>query len=74
MQQSQAGRLSPFVPFNYNGIPLTARALRAVRNAEIRAERPHTSTRLLALRWKTTERNIRIICGELVDERQGGLF
>jgi len=24
MQQSQHGRLSPFVPFNYNGIPLTA--------------------------------------------------
>ncbi len=55
-------------------IPLAARALRAVRNAQIRAERPHTSTRLLALKWRTTERNIRIICGEMADERQGGLF
>ncbi|HEU0283270.1 MAG TPA: hypothetical protein VFQ99_05760 [Gallionella sp.] len=55
-------------------IPLALRALKAVRNAQIRAERPHSSLRLMALRYRTTERNIRLICGELVDDRQDRLF
>lgn len=55
-------------------IPLAWRAIKAVRNAQIRAGRPHTSVRLLALEWGTTERNIRLICGEIEDDRQSGLF
>lgn len=55
-------------------IPLALRAMKAVRNAQIRARRPHSSLRLLALEFRTTERNIRIICGEMVDDRQQGLF
>lgn len=55
-------------------IPLALRALKAVRNAQIRAERPHSSLRLMALKYRTTERNIRLICGEVEDDRQVGLF
>ncbi len=55
-------------------IPKAERALRAVRDNEIRAKRPHTSVRLLALEYRLTERQIRTICGELEDDRQVGLF
>lgn len=55
-------------------IPLAMRALKAVRNAQIRAERQNESERVLARRYKTTERNIRLICGERVDDRQTALF
>lgn len=55
-------------------IPKAERALRAVRDTEIRNKRPHTSVRLLALEHHLTERNIRYICGELEDDRQVGLF
>lgn len=55
-------------------IPKAERALRAVRDAEIRAKRPHTSVRLLALENRLTERQIRTICGEVEDDRQVGLF
>lgn len=55
-------------------IPLAMRALKAVRNAQIRAQRPHTSASRLAREHHTTERNIRLICGEIVDDRQVGLF
>lgn len=55
-------------------IPLAMRAMKAVRNAQIRAERPHTSASRLARKHFTSERNIRLICGEIADDRQGGLF
>lgn len=55
-------------------IPKAERALRAVRDAEIRAKRPTTSVRLLAMEYRLTERQIRTICGEMVDDRQVGLF
>ena len=55
-------------------IPKAERALRAVRDAAIRAKRPHTSVRLLALEHRLTERHIRAICGEVEDDRQVGLF
>lgn len=55
-------------------IPLALRALKAVRNSQIRAERQSESERVLARRYKTTERNIRLICGEMVDDRQTALF
>lgn len=55
-------------------IPLAMRALKAVRNAQIRAERKNESERVLARRYQTTERNIRLICGERVDDRQTALF
>lgn len=55
-------------------IPLALRAIKAVRNQQIRARRPHTSARLLALEWRTTERNIRLICGEIEDDSQTALF
>lgn len=64
---------------NYGGephmdIPLALRQMRAVRNAEIRAKRQHTSSSKLARDYRTTERNIRLICGEQEDDRQVGLF
>lgn len=64
---------------NYGGeehfdIPLALRALKAVRNTEIRAKRPYTSASKLALEYRTTERNIRLICGEITDDRQDNLF
>lgn len=55
-------------------IPKAERALRAVRDAEIRAKRPHTSVRLLALDYRLTERQIRTICGEMEDASQAQLF
>ena len=55
-------------------IPLALASVRAVRNAEIRAARPHTSVSKLAREHRTTERNIRMICGEVEDDRQVGLF
>ena len=55
-------------------IPKAERALRAVRDADIRAKRPHTSVRLLALENRLCERTIRTICGEVEDDRQVGLF
>lgn len=55
-------------------IPFGERALKAVRKAQIRAKRPYTSARLLALEYRTSERNIRLICGEVVDDRQVSLF
>lgn len=55
-------------------IPKAERALRAVRNAGIRAKRPDTSVRLLALEYHLTERQILTICGETADDKQGGLF
>lgn len=55
-------------------IPLAMRALKAVRNAQIRAQRPHISASRLAREYRTTERNIRLICGEVEDDRQVGLF
>lgn len=55
-------------------IPKAERALRAVRDAEIRAKRLCSSVRLLALEYRLTERQIRTICGEMEDDRQVGLF
>lgn len=59
-------------------IPKAERALRAVRDAEIRAARTartgRMSVRELALKYGLTERNIRYILGEMEDDRQVGLF
>lgn len=55
-------------------IPLALRSVRAVRNAEIRVKRAYTSASSLAREYHTTERNIRLICGEIEDDRQDGLF
>ncbi len=55
-------------------IPLAVKSIRAVRNAEIKSKRPHTSVSSLAREYHTTERNIRLICGEMEDDRQVGLF
>lgn len=55
-------------------IPLALASVRAVRNAEIRAKRQHASERTLAREYHTTERNIRLICGRVEDDRQAGLF
>ena len=55
-------------------IPKAERALRAVRDNEIRTRRLHTSVRLVALEYHLTERQIRTICGEMEDDRQVGLF
>lgn len=55
-------------------IPLALASVRAVRNAEIRAKRRHASERTLAREYRTTERNIRLICGKVEDDRQCGLF
>lgn len=65
-------------------IPKAERALRAVRDEEIRAKRkqflnkPQSgvegSVRYLALEYRLTERHIRTICGELEDDKQVGLF
>lgn len=55
-------------------IPKAERALRAVRDADIRNRRLHTSVRQLALEYHLTERQIRTICGEMEDDRQVGLF
>lgn len=55
-------------------IPKAERALRAVRNAEIRAKRLNTSLRQLALQYRLTERQILTICGEVVDDRQNSFF
>lgn len=55
-------------------IPLALRALKAVRNADIRAKRGHMSVSQLAREYRTTERHIRIICNKLVDDRQTALF
>ncbi len=55
-------------------IPLALASVRAVRNAEIKAKRQHASERTLAREYHTTERNIRLICGKVEDDRQVGLF
>ena len=56
-------------------IPKAERAMRAVRDARIRAQRPGTSVRALALEHRLTERQIRTICGELgEDDNQVDLF
>jgi len=55
-------------------IPLALASVRAVRNAEIRAARPHKSASHLAREYRTTERNIRLICGEIKDDKQVALF
>lgn len=55
-------------------IPLAMKSVRAVRNAEIKRKRPYTSVSNLARENHTTERNIRLICGEVEDDRQSGLF
>ena len=55
-------------------IPKAERALRAVRDAEICRQRLNTSVRLLALEYRLTERQIRTICGEMVDDRQQTIF
>lgn len=55
-------------------IPLALKSVRAVRNAEIRAKRPTTSASSLAREYGTTERNIRLICGEIEDDRQNSFF
>jgi Mor family transcriptional regulator len=58
----------------HQDIPLALAATRAVRNAEMRRKRKHASASQLAREYNTTERNIRMICGEVTDDRQGGLF
>lgn len=55
-------------------LPKAERALRAVRDAEIRNKRLHTSVRVVALEYRLCERTIRLICGEMEDDRQSGLF
>lgn len=55
-------------------IPLALAAMRAVRNADIRARRETMSVSQLAGEYRTTERSIRKICNEIEDDRQGGLF
>lgn len=55
-------------------IPLALASVRAVRDADIRAKREHTSERALAREYRTTERNIRMICSKVKDDRQVSLF
>ena len=56
-------------------LPKAERALRAVRDAEIRRRRiKGESVRNLALEYGLTERQIYAICEELVDDRQVSLF
>ena len=59
-------------------IPKGELALKAVRNAKIRSLRAEgLSIRNLSLNpefGRLTERTIRAICGEMEDDRQGGLF
>lgn len=56
-------------------IPKAERALRAVRDSKIRYQRRcDLSVSSLALEYRLTERQIRTICGELVDDRQVSLF
>lgn len=56
-------------------IPKAERAMRAVRDARIRARRADTPVRALALEHRLTERQIRTICGELEeDDDQAALF
>jgi len=45
-------------------IPTARKAMRGMRNAEIRAKRPHMSEARLAREYKMSNRNIRIICNE----------
>jgi hypothetical protein len=56
-------------------IPKAERALLAVRNSKIRhARAAGASVSGLALEYHLTERQIRTICGELIDDRQVSLF
>ncbi len=56
-------------------LPKAERAIRAVRDSEIRRRRVRgESVRCLALEYGLTERQIYLICDELVDDRQVGLF
>ena len=55
-------------------IPLALAHMRAVRNAEIRVKRKNTTASALARDYRTTERNIRLICGEVEDDSQCRLF
>jgi Mor family transcriptional regulator len=55
-------------------VPLAQRALRAVRSTQIRIKRATCSVRELALEYRTTERNIRLICNDDDDDRQPALF
>ncbi len=49
-------------------IPTARKAIRAVRNKEIRAKRQHTSESMLAREYKMSERNIRNICKDMEEE------
>lgn len=56
-------------------IPLVAAVMRQARDIEIRSLWPGLSQRQLALKYKTTERNIRLILGKCErDENQMQLF
>lgn len=55
-------------------IPKAEAALREIRNQEIREQWPKLSHRQLALKYGTTDRNIRKILGEVRDERQLEIF
>jgi Mor family transcriptional regulator len=56
-------------------LPKAERALRAVRDTEIRRRRiKGESVRSLALEYGLTERQIYAICDELMDDRQVSLF
>lgn len=55
-------------------IPKAVTALRVVRDTQIRAKRTQASVRELALEYRLTERYIHMICGEVEDDRQAGLF
>lgn len=56
-------------------IPLVTAIMRQARDIEIRNQWPTLSQRQLALKYKTTERNIRLILGKCeLDEKQMQLF
>lgn len=46
-------------------IPTALKAMRAIRNAEIRAKRRHMSEAMLAREYRMSDRNIRFICNEI---------
>lgn len=55
-------------------IPKAEAAMRALRNREIRSLYPQFSQRELALKYNTTERNIRLILGDAQNDDQMTLF
>lgn len=59
-----AQKLSQHYPGDEIEIGKAEAALREIRNQEIRSLYPKLSQRALALKYKTTERNIRLILGE----------